>query len=50
MRGLLHIIAVILVTGWALGFFVYDVGPIIHILLLMALIAVLVKLLSDKTL
>lgn len=50
MRGLLHTIAVILIIGWALGFFVYSVGGIIHILLLIALVAVLVKLLGKNSL
>lgn len=41
MGTLLYIIAVILVIGWVLGFFVYSVGALIHILLVIAVIAVL---------
>ncbi|WP_460678947.1 lmo0937 family membrane protein [Mucilaginibacter koreensis] len=41
MRGLLYIIAVILVIGWALGLFVYNAGNIIYILLVIAIIALL---------
>ena len=41
MRGLLYIIAVILVIGWAFGFFFYSAGGIIHILLVIAVIALL---------
>ena len=42
MRSLLYLIAVILVIGWVLGFFVYPVGGgLIHILLVIAVIAVL---------
>lgn len=41
MRGLLYIIAVILIIGWALGAFVYNVGGLIHILLVIAIIALL---------
>lgn len=45
MGGLLYIIAVILVIGWILGFFVFHVGGgIIHILLVIAIIAVLLRL------
>jgi hypothetical protein len=44
MRGLLYIIAVILVIGWALGFFVYSAGGLIHILLVIAIIALLLGL------
>jgi len=41
MRGLLYIIAVILIIGWALGTFVYSAGSLIHILLVIAIIALL---------
>jgi hypothetical protein len=41
MRSLLYIIAVILVIGWAVGFFAYNAGGIIHILLVIAIIALL---------
>lgn len=41
MRGLLYIIAVILVIGWALGFFYYSAGGIIHVLLVIAIVALL---------
>lgn len=43
MSGLLYIIAVILIIGWALGFFVYGVGSLIHILLVLAIIAIIVR-------
>ncbi|MEO8885083.1 MAG: lmo0937 family membrane protein [Mucilaginibacter sp.] len=41
MRGLLYIIAVILIIGWALGFFYYSAGGIIHVLLVIAIVALL---------
>lgn len=41
MRSLLYIIAVILVIGWILGFFVYSAGGLIHILLVIAIIALI---------
>jgi hypothetical protein len=41
MRGLLYIVAVILVIGWAFGFFYAGSGNIIHILLVIAIIALL---------
>ena len=34
MRGLLYIIAIILIIGWLLGFFVFSLGHLIHILLI----------------
>jgi len=41
MRSLLYIIAIILVIGWVLGAFVYSAGYLIHILLVLAVIALL---------
>jgi hypothetical protein len=41
MRGLLYIIAVILIIGWALGVFFYSAGSLIHVLLVIAIIALL---------
>ena len=41
MRSLLYLIAVILVIGWVLGFFVWSAPGLIHILLLLAVIALL---------
>ena len=41
MRSLLYIIAVILVIGWAVGFFAYNTGGIIHVLLVIAIIALI---------
>lgn len=42
MRSILYVIAVILVIGWLLGFFVYSAGGVIHILLVLAVIALLI--------
>lgn len=44
MRGLLYIIAVILIIGWALGVFVYSATGLIHVLLVIAIIALLLGL------
>ena len=41
MRSLLYIIAVILIIGWAIGFFAYSAGNIIHLLLVIAIIALI---------
>jgi len=48
MSGLLYIIAVILIIGWAIGFFAYSAGGIIHILLVIAIIAILFRLISGR--
>jgi len=44
MSNLLYIVAVILIIGWILGFFVYSAGGLIHILLVIAIIAILIRL------
>lgn len=43
MGNTLYLIAVILVIAWAIGFLGFHVGSIIHILLIIAIIAVLLK-------
>lgn len=43
MGNLLYTIAVILIVIWALGFFAYNVGSVIHILLVIAIVAVLFR-------
>lgn len=48
MRSLMYLIAVILVIGWGLGFFIYSAGAIIHILLVMAVIAILLRLIKGE--
>ena len=48
MGNLLYIIAVILLIGWALGFFVYSAGSIIHLLLVIAIIAVVFRLIRGE--
>jgi hypothetical protein len=49
MSSLLYLIAVILIIGWILGFFVYSVGGLIHILLVLAVIAILFKIIGGRT-
>jgi hypothetical protein len=49
MGTLLYIIAVILIIGWLLGFFVYSVGALIHVLLVLAVISVLLAIIRRST-
>ena len=49
MNSLLYIIAVILVIGWAVGFFFAAAGSLIHILLVIAVIAVLLNIIRRPT-
>jgi hypothetical protein len=48
MSGLLYLIAIILLIGWLLGFFYFDAGGLIHILLVIAIIAVLFRLIGGR--
>ncbi|MGX7668641.1 lmo0937 family membrane protein [Flavobacterium pedocola] len=50
MQNLLYTAAVILVILWALGFFVFSVGKLIHLLLVIAVIAILLRLIKTKEL
>ncbi len=43
MGNLLYVIAVILIIAWAIGFLGYHAGGLIHILLVIAVIAILLK-------
>ena len=49
MGNLLYIIAVILVIGWAVGFLGYHAGGLIHILLVIAIVAVLLKVIRGNS-
>ncbi|MES2275295.1 MAG: lmo0937 family membrane protein [Bacteroidota bacterium] len=49
MRSLLYIIAVILIIGWALGVFMYSASGLIHVLLVIAIIALLLGLIRRST-
>jgi Family of unknown function (DUF5670) len=48
MSNLLYVIAVILVIGWAIGFLGFNSGGIIHILLVIAIIAVLIRVIQGR--
>ena len=48
MNNLLYIIAVILLIGWLIGAFVFTIGKMIHILLVLAVIAVLIRIIRGN--
>jgi hypothetical protein len=48
MGNLLYFIAVILLIAWAIGFFAFSVGSIIHVLLVIAIIVVLIRVIQGK--
>lgn len=49
MTSLLYIVAVILIIGWALGVFVYSAAGLIHVLLVIAIVAIILGLLRRPT-
>ncbi|MDX1586590.1 MAG: lmo0937 family membrane protein [Balneolaceae bacterium] len=48
MKNILNILAALLIIGWIVGFFLYSEGGIIHILLVIAVIALLLQVLRRK--
>lgn len=49
MGNILYIIAVILIIGWLLGFFAFHVGGIIHVLLVIAVIAIILQVIRGNS-
>jgi hypothetical protein len=48
MGNLLYVVAVILIIAWAIGFIGYSVGGIIHVLLVIAVIAILFRIIQGR--
>ncbi|MBK5286808.1 MAG: lmo0937 family membrane protein [Bacteroidia bacterium] len=48
MGNLLYAAAVILLIAWAIGFFAYSAGGIIHVLLVIAIISVLISVIQGN--
>lgn len=48
MGNLLYLTVVILLIGWLLGFFVFQIGAVIHVLLVVALIVIIFKIISGR--
>jgi len=49
MNNLLYVVAVILVIGWAIGVFAYSAGGLIHVLLVIAIIAIIMRVISGRS-
>ena len=49
MSDLLYVLAIILIIGWILGAFVFSVGGLIHILLVVAVIAIILRLIRGRS-
>jgi len=50
MKNSLYVLAIILVIAWIIGFYSTNIGDIIHILLVMAVIAVIIRAFNDEKL
>jgi hypothetical protein len=48
MGNLLYVIAVILIIAWAIGFIGYSAGGLIHVLLVIALIAIILRIIQGR--
>lgn len=48
MGNLLYVIAIILLIAWAIGLFAFSAGGIIHILLVIAIIAVILRVIQGR--
>jgi len=48
MGNLLYIVAVVLVIAWLVGFVGYSAGGIIHILLVIAVVAILLQVIQGR--
>ncbi|KAF0197347.1 MAG: hypothetical protein FD166_1989 [Bacteroidetes bacterium] len=48
MNNLLYTIAIILVIFWAIGFFAFNAGMLIHVLLVVSAILILLRLIQGK--
>jgi hypothetical protein len=48
MNTLLYIIAVLLIIGWLIGWVGYSAGGLIHVLLVLAIIAILIRIIRGS--
>ncbi len=48
MGNLLYTLAILLIIGWAIGFIGYNLGGLIHVLLVIALISVILRVIQGR--
>lgn len=49
MKDLVWLLVVILVIAWLLGYFAFDLGNLIHILLVIIVILIIYKLITGRS-
>jgi hypothetical protein len=48
MSNILYLVAIILIILWATGYYAYNLGGVIHILLVIAIIAILLRVIRGR--
>ena len=48
MGNLLYVVAIILIIAWSIGFIGYSMGGLIHVLLVIAVIAVILRVIQGR--
>ena len=48
MENLFTLIAILLLIAWGVGFFGYSAGSMIHLLIILAVIAIILRLIQGK--
>jgi hypothetical protein len=48
MGNLLYVAAIILIIAWSIGFIGYSMGGLIHVLLVIAVIAVILRVIQGR--
>lgn len=48
MKRILSTLAVLLIIGWAIGYFGFHMGGFFHLVLVIAVIAIVVQLIPDR--
>ena len=48
MSKILYGLAILLLIVWGIGFFIYSLGLIIHLLLLAAVVVVIIEIIKEK--
>ena len=48
MGNVLYSLALVILVFWAIGFFAYGIGGLIHVLLVIAIIAIILRLILGK--
>ena len=48
MSNLLYVVAVVLIIGWLIGVFALNAGGIVHVLLVVAAIAIILRVIQGR--